>query len=538
MSAARAVSANAHARPWWKGAAIYQIYPLSFADSNGDGYGDLPGITAHLDHIASLGVDGIWISPFFPSPMKDFGYDVSDYCSVDPIFGTLQDFDRLVERAHALGLKVIIDQVLSHTSDQHAWFRESRADRTNPKADWYVWADAKPDGTPPCNWQSVFGGPAWEWDARRGQYYLHNFLREQPDLNVHNPEVQDALLASSRFWLERGVDGFRFDAINFAMHDPLLRDNPPAPDTGKPRSRPFDFQQSIYNKSHTDIPRFIRRLRALIESYPDRFTVAEVGGPNAEDEMHRFTSGSQHFHSAYGFNFLNSNRLSPQLIQQALTAWPDEAHIGWPSWAFSNHDAPRVTSRWAPPERREAMAKLSMLLLACLRGNIFIYQGEELALPQAHIPFDQLKDPEAIANWPLTLGRDGARTLVPWTANAQDYARGWLPMPGEHLDLAVEHQRNSADSMLAFTRRVLELRSHTNALLVGAMTIIHTDDSILAFERATRDERILCVFNVGSESKRWPVDRPEQWAILETTGHSHPWELAPLSGVVARRIGS
>ena len=225
-------------RAWWRGAAIYQVYPRSFADSNGDGVGDLPGITAHLEHIASLGVAAIWLSPFFTSPMKDFGYDISDYRDVDPVFGTLADFDRLVERAHQLGLKVIIDQVFSHTSDRHAWFQESRSSRDNSKADWYVWADAKPDGSPPSNWQSVFGGPAWAWDARRGQYYLHNFLTEQPDLNVHNTTVQDALLDCATFWLDRGVDGFRLDAINYVMHDPALRDNPPAPEDGGGADRP------------------------------------------------------------------------------------------------------------------------------------------------------------------------------------------------------------------------------------------------------------------------------------------------------------
>ena len=275
--------------PWWRGAAIYQIYPRSFADANGDGVGDLPGITAKLDYVASLGVDAIWISPFYTSPMKDFGYDVADYCGVDPIFGTLADFDALVVRAHQLGLKVTIDQVYSHTSDLHAWFAGSRQNRTNPKADWYVWADAKADGSPPTNWQSVFGGPAWTWDARRGQYYLHNFLSSQPQLNVHLPAVQDALLGVARFWLDRGVDGFRIDALNFAMHDPLLRDNPPAPLSDNPRTRPFDFQLHLHNQSHPDIPVFVERIRALTDEYEAIFTVAEVGGHAAEREMKLFT---------------------------------------------------------------------------------------------------------------------------------------------------------------------------------------------------------------------------------------------------------
>src|SRR5690242_7188724 len=287
---------------WWRGAIVYQIYPRSFADSDGDGVGDLPGITAHLDYVASLGVDAIWRSPFFTSPMADLGYDVADYRDVDPIFGTLADFDSLVARAHALGLKLIIDQVWSHTSDRHRWFADSRTSLTSGHADWYVWADAKAEGSPPTNWQSVFGGPAWTWDARRGQYYMHNFLSAQPQLNVRNGQVQAALLDIARFWLDRGVDGFRLDAINFAMHDPTLTDNPPAAPGGK-RTRPFDFQRHLYNQSHPAIGAFLERLRALTDSYGDRFTVAEVGGDQPLDEMRAFT-GSKRLNSAYGFDFL------------------------------------------------------------------------------------------------------------------------------------------------------------------------------------------------------------------------------------------
>src|SRR5690348_3890631 len=311
---AAAVDRATAASEWWRGASIYQIYPRSFADSDGNGIGDLPGVTARLDYVASLGVDGIWLSPFFTSPMRDFGYDVADYCNVDPVFGTLDDFDALVERAHDLGLKVIIDQVYSHSSDQHPWFEESRSSRNNAKADWYVWADAKLDGSPPNNWQSVFGGPAWTWDARRGQYYLHNFLPEQPDLNVHRPDVQDALLACARFWLDRGVDGFRMDAIDYAMHDPELKDNPPAKPNGRAYTRPIDFQLPRYNKSHPGIVEFIERVRALVDSYGGRFTVAEVGGENGEPAMKQFIAGDRRFHTAYGFNFLYADSLSPELV--------------------------------------------------------------------------------------------------------------------------------------------------------------------------------------------------------------------------------
>ena len=354
---------NGGSSNWWRGATVYQIYPRSFADSNGDGIGDLPGITAHLDHVASLGVDAIWLCPFFRSPMKDFGYDISDYCDVDPIFGDLADFKALVARAHELKLRIIIDQVLSHTSDQHPWFQQSRASRDNPRADWYVWADPKPDGSPPSNWQSVFGGSAWTWDARRGQYYLHNFLVEQPDLNVHNPAVQDALLACAGFWLDLGVDGFRLDAINYAMHDLLLRDNPPLPPTSKQRTRSVDFQKALYNKSHHDVPRFIERIRALVDRIGDRFTVAEVGGEGAEADMKLYTEGESRFHTAYGFNFLYADELTPALVRASLAAWPDDPGMGWPSWAFSNHDAPRAVSRWFLPAHRAAGARLTMLLL-------------------------------------------------------------------------------------------------------------------------------------------------------------------------------
>jgi alpha-glucosidase len=524
---------------WWRGAAIYQIYPRSFADSNGDGIGDLAGITAHLDHVASLGVDAIWLSPFFASPMKDFGYDVSDYCNVDPVFGTLGDFDRLIARAHALGLKVIIDQIYSHTSNQHPWFLESRADRANAKADWYVWADAKHDGTPPSNWQSVFGGPAWQWDARRRQYYLHNFLIEQPDLNVHNPAVQDALLGCARFWLDRGVDGFRLDAINFSMHDPLLRDNPPAPADGKPRTRSCDFQIPLHSRSHSDIPQFLERIRALTDRYADRFTVAEVGGADVEPTMLLYTQGTRRLHSAYSFNFLYADVLTPALVRSAVEAWPDLHDIGWPSWAFSNHDAPRAISRWAKPEDRAAFARLAMLLLISLRGNVFLYQGEELGLPQAHIDFEDLKDPEAIANWPLTLGRDGARTPMAWKAGAPhagfSAAKPWLPVPADHLALAVDRQEGDSTSQLALTRRLIDLRKRTDALRTGTMRVIEASKVLLAFERKSADQHLLCAFNLGSEAHHWQPRQPEHWRVIESVGNATTWRFPPLSGVIAER---
>jgi alpha-glucosidase len=517
------------ASPWWRGAAIYQIYPRSFADSDGNGIGDLPGITQRLDYVAALGVDAIWLSPFFTSPMRDFGYDVADYCDVDPVFGNLADFDALVECAHALKLKVIIDQVYSHSSDAHPWFQESRSSADNPRSDWYVWADAKADGSPPNNWQSVFGGPAWQWDARRGQYYLHNFLPEQPDLNVHNPVVQDALLGAARFWLDRGVDGFRIDAINFAMHDPALRDNPPAVNGGK-RTRPFDFQQHLYNQSHPDIARFIERLRKVTDSYGGRFTLAEVGGDHALGEMRAFTAGDARLDSAYGFDFLYAEQLTPKLVADTVEQWPADA--GWPTWAFENHDAPRAISRWVGEDHRETFARTKMLLLAALRGSIILYQGEELGLPQVDVPFERLKDPEAIANWPQTLSRDGARTPMPWSASAANLgfsdAEPWLP-PGEaHRALSVDRQQADPNSMLAFTRACLKLRNNYSALREGAIRIVEAGDQKLVFLRSLQRQQLRCTFNLS--------DRPAPFVAtgnqLIATGNIDAGALGPYAGVV------
>ncbi len=525
---------------WWRGAVLYQVYPRSFADSNDDGIGDLPGVTAHLDHIASLGVDGIWLSPFFTSPMKDFGYDVSDYLDVDPIFGTLADFDALIARAHELDLKVIIDQVYSHTSDEHAWFRDSRSSRANAKADWYVWADAKSDGSPPSNWQSVFGGPAWTWDARRHQYYMHNFLKEQPQLNVRNPEVQEALLDAMRFWLDRGVDGFRLDALNFAMHDPALTDNPPLSDNGK-RTRPFDFQDKVNNQSQPEIPAFLTRLRKLADRYGvttgrERFLVAEVGGDRANEEMKQYTAGDDRLHSAYGFLYLYADALSAELVDRGPAMWPGAEGEGWPSWTFSNHDAPRAISRWAEGRDEKQFAEMAMLLLMTLRGNVFVYQGEELGLPQARVPFDRLVDPEAIANWPETLGRDGARTPMPWHHAAPQAgfstAEPWLPVDARHVALAVDAQEADPASTLNLSRRLIALRQSHPILRTGSMTMIAAREGLLVFRRGEDADALLCVFNLGHDVIDWSP--PVGWSVIEAVNTTDPTSAAlpPLAGLL------
>jgi alpha-glucosidase len=524
-----------HKHEWWRGAAIYQIYPRSFADSNGDGVGDLPGITAHLDHVASLGVDAIWISPFFTSPMRDFGYDVADYCDVDPLFGTLADFDALVTRAHDLGLKLLIDQVYAHTSDLHPWFSASRNDKLNTKKDWYVWADAKPDGTPPNNWQSVFGGPAWTWDARRCQYYMHTFLREQPQLNGHNPAVQDALLGAARFWLDRGVDGFRLDALNHMMHDPDLRDNPVAPDDGRIRGRPFDFQTKLYSQSQPGIVDFIERIRVLCDEYGAIFNVAEVGGDNAGAEMKAFTAGDARLSSAYGFNFLYAKALTPALIADAMGQWPDAVDDegrteGWPSWAFENHDAPRAVSRWCAPEDIPTFVRMKIMLLAALRGNIILFQGEELGLEQDHIPFELLQDPEAIANYPLTLSRDGVRTPMPWTDEPLGgFTKGkpWLPLSLANQARAVAGQDADTASLLHWTRAVLALRHTTPALRVGSLENMVTDGAMLGFDRVADGQIVRCRFNLGSQ----PISVPAQGTVILSTNGADMTQLPPYSAV-------
>ncbi|GJL85173.1 MAG: alpha-glucosidase [Micavibrio sp.] len=491
---------------WWKGAVFYQIYPRSFMDTNNDGVGDLKGITDKLDYVASLGVDGIWISPFFKSPMKDFGYDVSDYRDVDPLFGTLDDFDALLNKAHSLDLKIIIDLVLSHTSDQHPWFQDKS------KKDWYVWADAKPDMfgelCPPNNWASVFGGSAWEWSEERQQYYLHNFLKEQPDLNYHNPEVQNEVLDICKFWLERGVDGFRLDVINFLFHDQELRDNPPRdPELGpatqlEKEDDPYNTQAHIYDKSRPENLEFLRRLRKLMNAYPGTMTLGEVGDDHPYERAAEYTANNQFLNTAYNTHMMTgiSKTLTADLIRQPVEAFLKQPGNSWPSWAFSNHDVVRAPSRW------NANAKMLIALLCCLRGTAFLYQGEELGLLEAEIPFEKLQDPWGKHHWPDWPGRDGCRTPMPW--DRDNYAgltntEPWLPIPDEHKKLSVTNQEVDENSVLSFTRKFLSWRKSQPDLIQGDINFIDTgDNDVLAFKRGAT----VCVFNLGNKEKTFSFD--------------------------------
>jgi len=496
---------------WWRGAVIYQIYPRSFLDTNGDGVGDLPGIIERLDYVASLGVDAIWISPFFKSPMADFGYDIADYREVDPLFGQMADFDRLLAKARELGLKVMIDQVLSHTSIAHDWFRESRENRTNPKADWYVWADARPDGSPPNNWLSIFGGVAWQWEPRRRQYFLHNFLASQPDLNFHHPEVRAATLDNVRFWLDKGVDAFRLDAINFCFHDRQLRDNPPKPAamrTGRGFSpdNPYAFQYHYHNNTQPENLAFLEELRALSDEYPGSTMLGEISSEDSLATMAEYTRGKR-LHMAYSFELLTDD-FSAAHIRRTVEALEEKMTDGWPCWSISNHDVKRVLTRWGGDDPPSELAKLLTALVASLRGSVCIYQGEELGLPEADLSFHQLKDPYGIAFWPNFKGRDGCRTPMPWNdsdAGGFSSAAPWLPVPNCHRLRAVSHQELDAESVLNGFRAFMRWRKSHAALRCGAIAFIDAPEPALVFTRSQRDARMLIAINLGAQPVTLPI---------------------------------
>ena len=505
---------------WWQGAVIYQVYPRSFLDTNGDGIGDLPGIADRLDYIASLGVDALWISPFMRSPMKDYGYDVSHYRDVDPMFGTLDDFDRLLAKAHGLGLKLLIDLVFAHTSDRHAWFEESRTSKDNPKSDWYVWAEPRPDGTPPNNWLAHFGGAAWTWEPMRRQYYLHNFLAEQPQLNLWNDQVLDEVLDVARFWLERGVDGFRLDAIDCALHDRELRDNPVRPigvrHLGGPPGTPFSMQVQLYNKARPELSdRVLKPLWQLTENYQARVLLGELGSDIGLQRAAEHSTGGG-LDIAYTFDLLQPAPSAP-VIRTVLEEAENAIGAGWMCWSFSNHDVVRAVSRFAHgQEPGEALRRMIPVLLGCLRGTVCLYQGDELGLEEAEIAFEDLRDPFGITFWPRFQGRDGCRTPMPWQADAASggftTGRPWLPAQAKDLVRAVDRQEGLPDSVLNHTRAFLRWRRGQPALVLGDkrfLAIGHCD--VLALERSHGGDRLLALFNLSAG----PVVLPLPYAASE-----------------------
>lgn len=538
-----------HDPDWWRGAVIYQIYPRSFQDSNGDGIGDLRGVTGRMDYIASLGVDAIWLSPFFKSPMADFGYDISDYRDVDPMFGTLADFRDLLDAAHERGVRVLIDLVISHTSDQHPWFRESRFSLTNSKADWYVWADPKPDGTPPTNWLSIFGGSAWEWNATRQQYFLHNFLTSQPDLNFHNQDVQDAMLDVVRFWLDFGVDGFRLDTVNFYFHDKELRDNPPLPERIEtatvPMTNPYSRQFHLYDKTRPENLVFLERLRALLDEYRDITTVGELGlDEDLYARMAEYTEGGRRLHMAYSFELLTYH-YTAAYIRSKVDAMEKGVGGGWPSWALSNHDFKRVISRWGGENDPDAFAPMAAALVTCLRGTACIYQGDELGLTEADVPFELLQDPYGIRFWPEFKGRDGCRTPMVWqrdnaAAGFSNQPKTWLPIPPEHLGRAALDQEGKPDSALERIRTFLKWRKTVPALVKGAMEFIDAPEPLLAFIRAEVTERVVVVINLSPETLHAElsvVDHAEPLTGHGFAGHKNGKQLVlPGRGIFFGRL--
>jgi alpha-glucosidase len=498
---------------WWRDGIVYQIYPRSFQDSDGDGLGDLPGIIARLDHLAGMGVDALWLSPIYPSPDKDFGYDISDYCAIDPRFGSLQDFDTLVTQAHRRGLRIVLDLVLNHTSDQHPWFQESRASRENPKRDWYLWADR------PNNWQSVFGGPAWQLDPVSGQYYLHMFVKEQPDLNWRNPEVRQALLDVFRFWLERGVDGFRLDVFNMYFKDRELRSNP-----RKFGLRGFDRLVHRYDHSQPEMIPLLAEIRSLLDSYPGRYAVGETFGA-APSSAVGYT-GPNRLHAAFSFDFT-----AMEIVFPWSAAWvrgqvaKRESLFGtdrWPTTVMSNHDLPRAASRYSRGEQ-DAQTRIAMALLLTLRGTPFLYYGEEIGMRDIHLRRDQILDPAGLPYWPFYQGRDGCRSPMQWDGSPGagfSTGRPWLPVHPNAAKRNVAAQEKDPGSMLHFTRSLIRLRRTHAALRSGSFAFLEKQPrDVIAYLRMTQDQTVLVAMNFASGSRRLPLPAGDWQAIFpETAG--------------------
>jgi alpha-glucosidase len=490
-------------QPWWKGAVLYHVYVRSFFDSDGDGHGDLIGVLAKLDYIESLGVDGIWLSPIHPSPNRDWGYDIADFEGVQHDYGTLQDFQRLLDAAHRRGLKVVLDEVLSHTSDEHPWFVESlTGGKDGPKADWYVWADPKEDGTAPNNWLSVFGGPAWAYQPKRRQHYHHKFLRQQPKLNWRNPDAREAALGVLDYWLEKGVDGFRLDVAGTYLHDENLTDNPAVPvaeRTAHDWSHAGNLQRHLHDSNLPENVEMLDVIRRRVEKHGDRFVFGEFS--EEEARCGAYCSHEDGLHSGYTFVMLLARKLDPAFVREHYRTLSDYP-IHWPTISFSNHDVPRTASRFG--DGSPELAKMMFALLTALKGTTLIYQGEELGLPQAKLSRDQLRDPVGDLYWPYDGGRDGCRTPMPWQpGETMGFSTGqpWLPPATEHRGLTVAEQEKDVESALWFARAMIALRKGSAALRLGEIEFLDLDGPILAFVRRHEDEAIACLFNFSAEPR-------------------------------------
>jgi alpha-glucosidase len=482
-------------RPWWERGVIYQVYPRSFQDSNADGIGDLPGIVARLDYLAWLGVDAIWLSPIFRSPMADFGYDISDYRDVDPIFGTLEDLDGLVAEAHRRNIQVLLDFVPNHTSDQHPWFLDSRSSRSAERRAWYLWADALPDGSPPTNWLSVFGGSAWEWDAETGQYYYHAFLKEQPDLNWRNPAVREAMFDVLRYWLRRGIDGFRVDVLWHLIKDDRLRDNPPNPDWDASSRRTYDAFLPVYTTDRPEVLDIAAGMRAVLDEFGERVLIAEIYLP-VQRLMAYYGSLPERLGAHLPFNFqLLDLPWRADVIAEAVLGY--EAALpphGWPNWVLGNHDRPRIASRVG-----DAQARVAAMLLLTLRGTPTLYYGDELGLADQPIPPELQQDPARFDG--PGRGRDPQRTPMRWDASPNGgFTTGtpWLPIGAFVESINVATQVADPASMLQLVRRLIELRRAEPALSIGDWAPLDGDCDVLAYERRAGDRRIVVLLNLAS----------------------------------------
>ncbi len=496
------MSEGTPAAPWWQRGVIYQIYPRSFADSDGDGIGDLAGIESHLDHVASLGVDAIWLSPIFPSPMADFGYDVADYTGVEPMFGTLKDFDRLLAAIHGRGLKLLLDFVPNHSSTQHPWFIESRSSLTNPKRDWYIWRDPAPDGSPPNNWISDMGGPAWAFDAHTGQYYLHTFLKEQADLNWRNPEVVEAMTNVLRFWLDRGVDGFRIDVLWHIVKAEGLPDNPPNPAWREGMADKLRVLQT-HSTDQPEAHAFTRQMRQLADSYGDKLLVGEIFLP--QDRLMRWygSAAEPSVHLPFNFELIENpwdRDTLATLIADYDAAIPEH---GWPNWVIGSHDAPRIAARIG-----EAQARVAAMLLLTLRGTPTLYQGDEIGIGKVTIPSDRIRDPQDLRQPGMGLGRDRSRTPMPWDATPNagfSTAEPWLPLNPDWPTRNVAAQQHDPAAMLTLYRKLLAARRATPALALGSMTLQPAPDDILLYERRHGSQRVMVALNLGHTAQRLPL---------------------------------
>ena len=480
---------------WWQTGIVYQIYPRSFQDTSGNGVGDLPGILSRLDYLQWLGVTAIWISPCFRSPMKDFGYDVSDYRDIDPLFGTLSDMDDVIAAAHERGIRVILDFVPNHTSDQHPWFIESRSSRDNPKRDWYIWRDAKADGSPPNNWLANFGGIGWQWDEHTNQFYYHAFLREQPDLNWRNPEVREAMFGVLRFWLDRGVDGFRVDVLYHLIKDEQLRDNPENP-KWEEGENPYRRLKAVYSSDQDEVHDVVREMRRVFDSYDDRVIIGETYVP-LRRLVKYYGENNDGAHMPFNFQLLllewRPERIG-EFIDRYEGALPEGA---WPNWVLGNHDYPRIAWRVGA-----AQARIAAMLLLTLRGTPTLYYGDELGMADIEIPPDRVVDPPALT---LGVGRDGERTPMQWDASPNagftSAEEPWLPLAPDYAAQNTAVQREDTLSMLTLHRRLIHLRQSEDALMAGTYHRMYAEGDILAYSRRHNGGGFAVILNLGGSEQ-------------------------------------